>query len=81
MVIEPQLKDLGTHTVQLLCIVSDTLKLMQDVTIKIAFDKGSKNYNKIIEIKAQITTISKTGIVQIRFNQEMNVPSNVSMID
>jgi hypothetical protein len=71
-------RDLGTAIVQLVCVLSDTQKYSQYVTIKVSFQKDSINYNRIIELKASVSKISKSGIVFIKFNQNMLIHPNAT---
>lgn len=81
MEISPEIKDIGTHNVRLVAFSLDGQKYVQEVTIQVRFDKESAEFSKYPEVKAKIISISRTGIVNIQFNQAMIPLGNISAIN
>lgn len=63
--IAPQVRDIGTHTLQLFGVSDDGEKYIQVITIKVAFEKGSKDAQKYLEVSAKIIKVSRGGLTRI----------------
>ena len=55
-------------------------KYYQDVRVQVGFARNSSEFSQYKEIEAKIVKISRTGIVQILFNQNMQPISKVSLV-
>jgi hypothetical protein len=64
----------------LIAITEKGDKYYQDVRVKIGFAQNSSEFSQYKEIEAKIVKISRTGIVQILFNQNMQPISNVTLV-
>jgi hypothetical protein len=64
----------------LIAITEKGDKYYQDVQVQVGFARNSSEFYQYKEIEAKIVKISRTGIVQILFNQNMQPISNVSLV-
>jgi hypothetical protein len=64
----------------LVAITEKGEKYNQDVRVQVGFARNSSEFSQYKEIEAKIVKISRTGIVQILFNQNMQPISNVSLV-
>jgi len=76
----PMIRDIGSHIIRLVAITDTGNKYYQEVHLKVRFSKDSPDYLKYKDIEGKIVKISRTGIVQILFNQDMQPISNLSFI-
>lgn len=73
--VSPTIKDIGSHMIRLFGISQDGTKYMQEVLIKVA------EFDIYKEVTAKIVKITQGGTVQIKFNQPMIIPGNISLFN